>query len=84
MENTTTPGRVVLITLSGDGLTVTKVQTLLSHHHNALDEPTTGAVTERGFFLLAATGVAHYNARGGIERPESLPKPTVLRIPLPR
>jgi hypothetical protein len=84
VENTTTPGRVVLITLSGDGLTVTKVQTLLSHHHNALDEPTTGAVTERGFFLLAATGVAHYNAQGGIDRPESLPKPTVLRIPLPR
>jgi hypothetical protein len=84
VENTTTPGRVVLITLSGDGATVTKVQTLLSHHHNALDEPTTGAVTERGFFLLAATGVAHYNAQGAIVRPESLPKPTVVRIPLPR
>jgi hypothetical protein len=84
VENTTTPGRVVLITLSGDGATVTKVQTLLSHHHNALDEPTTGALTERGFFLLAATGVGHYNAQGGIDRPESLPKPTVLRIPLPR
>ena len=84
VENTTTPGRVVLITLSGDGATVTKVQTLLSHHHNALDEPTTGVVTERGFFLLAATGVAHYNGQGTIDRPESLPKPTVVRIPLPR
>ncbi len=84
VENTTTPGRVVLITLSSDGATVTQVKTLLSHHHNGLDEPTTGAVTDRGFFLLAATGVAHYNDKGVIERRESLPKPTVVRILLPR
>jgi len=84
VENTTTPGRVVLITLSSDGATVTQVKTLLSHHHNGLDEPTTGAVTDRGFFLLAATGVGHYNDKGVIERRESLPKPTVVRILLPR
>jgi hypothetical protein len=84
VQNTTTPGRVILITLSPDGDAIERVQTLLSHHHNRLDEPTTGAVTERGFFLLAATGVGRYNDRGEIEHPESLPKPTVLRIPLPR
>ena len=84
VQNTTTPGRVILITLALDGATVTRVQTLLSHHHNALDEPTTGAVTERGFFLLAATGVSRYNEKGVIERRESLPKPAVVRIPLPR
>ncbi|HET7400327.1 MAG TPA: SMP-30/gluconolactonase/LRE family protein, partial [Usitatibacter sp.] len=42
VENVTNPGRVVLITLSREGDTITKVQTLLSHHHNVLDEPTTG------------------------------------------
>jgi len=84
VQNTTTPGRVILITLSSDGAAVTQVKTLLSHHHNALDEPTTGAVTDRGFFLLAASGVGHYNDKGIIERRESLPKPTVVRIPLPR
>jgi hypothetical protein len=84
VQNVTTPGRVILMTLSPDGQTVTRVQTLLSHHHNQLDEPTTGTVTERGFYLLAATGIAHYNREGKIERPETLPKPTVLRIPLPR
>ena len=84
VENTTTPGRVILITLSSDGATVTQVKTLLSHHHNGLDEPTTGAVTDRGFFLLAATGVGHYNDKGVVERRESLPKPTVVRILLPR
>jgi sugar lactone lactonase YvrE len=84
VQNVTTPGRVILITLSSDGEAVTRVQTLLSHHHNALDEPTTGAITERGFFLLAATGVAHYNRDGRIDRPDSVPFPKVVRIPLPR
>jgi len=84
VQNITTPGRVILMTLSPDGESITKVQTLLSHHHNALDEPTTGAVTERGFFLLAATGVAHYNRAGQIEHEETLRKPVVVRIPLPR
>ena len=84
VENVTNPGRVVLITLSREGDTITKVQTLLSHHHNVLDEPTTGAVTDRGFFLLAATGVSHLTAQGKIDDPETLPKPAVVRIPLPR
>ena len=84
VQNLTTPGRVILMALSPDGETITKVQTLLSHHHNVLYEPTTGVVTERGFFLLAATGVTHYNRAGEIERQDALHKPAVLRIPLPR
>src|SRR5688572_3537724 len=84
VQNLTTPGRVILLTLSADGEAIPKVQTLLSHHHNVIYEPTTGVVTERGFHLLAATGVSHFNRAGQIERPETLPKPAVLRIPLPR
>ena len=84
VQNVTTPGRVILMTLSSDGASITRVQTLLSHHHNALDEPTTGVVTPRGFFLLAATGVTHYSRAGTIDNPETLPRPTVLRIPLTR
>ncbi|MGZ5648960.1 MAG: hypothetical protein ACXWG8_01395 [Usitatibacter sp.] len=84
VQNVTTPGRVILISLSSDGEAVTRVQTLLSHHHNALGEPTTGAITERGFFLLAATGVAHYGRDGKIDKPDSVPFPKVVRIPLPR
>ena len=84
VQNLTTPGRVILISLSRDGESITRVRTLLSHHHNALQEPTTGVITERGFFLLAATGVSHMNDRGGIDDPSSVPRPTVLRIPLPR
>lgn len=84
VQNITTPGRVVLVTLARDGASVASVKTLLSHHHNALDEPTTGAIARDGFYLLAATAVSRFNREGVIERPESLPLPTVVRIPLPR
>ena len=84
VQNITTPGRVVLITLSTDGATIIKVQTMLSHHHKALDEPTTGAPTEQGFFLLAATGMAHYNDKGEIDDPDKVPRPTIVRVLLPR
>ncbi len=84
VQNVTNPGRVIAITLSKDGESITRVRTLLSHHHNALDEPTTGTVTDRGFYLLAATGVRHLNDNGSIDDPASLPRPTVLRILLPR
>ena len=84
VQNVTNPGRVILITLTPAGDAVTQVKTLLSHHHNALDEPTTGAIGKDSFYLLAATAVSRYNREGVIERPESLPQPTVLRIPLPR
>ena len=84
VQNVTNPGRVIVMTLSPDGSKVTRVQTLLSHHHNALYEPTTGVVTPTGFYLLAATGISHYNDQGAIVRPDAIPPPTVLRIPLPR
>jgi hypothetical protein len=84
VQNVTNPGRVIAISLSKDGDAVTRVRTLLSHHHNGLDEPTTGAVTDHGFFLLAATGVRHYNEKGEITDPDSVPKPAVVRVLLPR
>jgi sugar lactone lactonase YvrE len=84
VQNVTNPGRVILITLSRDGAAVTSVKTLLSHHHSALDEPTTGAVGRDSFYLLAATAVTRYNREGKIEKPDTVPMPTVVRIPLPR
>ncbi len=84
VQNATTPGRVVLISLSRGGESVTRVRTLLSHHHNALDEPTTGAVAGDYFYLLAATGITRFNRQGTIDRQESLPIPTVVKVLLPR
>ena len=80
VQNVTTPGRVIRITLSPAGDAITSVKTVLSHHHPLLDEPTTAAPTDHGLFILAATGVGHYNRKGLVERPETVPKPTVLRV----
>jgi len=84
VQNVTNPGRVIAISLARDGESITRVRTLLSHHHNALAEPTTGVVTERGFYLLAATGVGRFNDNGKIDDPASVPRPTVVRVLLPR
>jgi hypothetical protein len=84
VQNVTNPGRVVAITLARDGESIAGVRTLLSHHQRGLDEPTTGAIGPDGFYLLAATGVGHVGANGRIERPDSVPHPTVLRVLLPR
>ena len=86
VQNVTTPGRVILISLSGSGEEATAVKTLVSHHHSGLYEPTTGAVrADTGYFyLLAATGVTHFGRGGRIERPEAVPNPTVLRALIPR
>jgi hypothetical protein len=80
VQNVTTPGRVIRMTLSSDGDAITGVKTVLSHHHAMLNEPTTAAPTDHGLFLLAATGVGHYNRQGLVEHPETVPKPTVLRL----
>jgi len=84
VQNVTTPGRVIPMTLSPEGDAVTRVTTMLSHHHNALDEPTTGAIAGDNFYLLAATGISRYNADGRIDDPATAPTPRVVRIPLPR
>ena len=81
VQNYTNPGRVILISLAADGASVTKVQTLLSHHHSALDQPTTGAIAGRSFFLLAATGVGRYR-EGRLDKTGEPPKPAIVRVPL--
>lgn len=86
VQNATTAGRVILISLSRNGEEVTRVRTLVSHHHSGLFEPTTGAVRlDNGYFyLLATTGVTHFDRKGKIADPEAIPNPTVLRALLPR
>jgi hypothetical protein len=84
VQNITTPGRVIAISLGRGGESIVRVRTLLSHHHRALDEPTTGAIAGDAFYLLASTGVAHFNRQGRIERAETLTSPKVLKVLLPR
>ncbi|HEX7402709.1 MAG TPA: SMP-30/gluconolactonase/LRE family protein [Usitatibacter sp.] len=84
VQNVTNPGRVILMTLAKDGDSVVRVRTLLSHHHNRLDEPTTGAIRDSDFMLLAATGTSRFNAKGAIDDPATVPKPTIVKVLLPR
>lgn len=82
VQNVTTPGRVVRIHLRPDGKGADRIETLLSHHHPALDEPTTGVLVGRTFALLATTQVARFGPDGKITSPETLRPPVVLAIPL--
>jgi sugar lactone lactonase YvrE len=82
VQNVINPGRVVRIHLRADGKGVDRVETLLSHHHPAIDEPTTGAIEGRSFALLATTQVSRFTPQGTIESPQTLKSPVVLLVPL--
>jgi sugar lactone lactonase YvrE len=84
IQNVTNPGRVIRIHLAANGDGVERVETLLSHHHPAIDEPTTGVVVGRTFALLATTQVTRYTPEGKIASPETLKPPVVLSIDLDR
>jgi hypothetical protein len=83
VQNVTTPGRVIAARLAGDGLTVTEVRTLQSHHHPLFETPTTGAVARDGFYVLARTQLFLYDPAKGYTAPEKLLPPAVIRVPLP-
>ena len=82
VQNVTTPGRLVELALDPSGTRVTAVRTLVSHHHPALDEPTTGAVDGDRFLLLAATGIRRLQPDGTIADPATVPDPVVLEVQL--
>jgi sugar lactone lactonase YvrE len=82
IQNVTNPGRVIRVHLGSDGAIAHRVETLLSHHHPDVDEPTTGVIVGRAFVLLATTQVARFTPAGTITSPETLKRPVVLTIPL--
>jgi sugar lactone lactonase YvrE len=84
IQNVTNPGRVIRMRLRKDGKGVEKVETLLSHHHEAIDEPTTGAIAGRTFVFLATTQMARFTPQGTIESPETVKPAVVLGVDLDR
>jgi sugar lactone lactonase YvrE len=82
VQNAVQPGRVVRITLDDAGVKATAVETLLSHHHRELDEPTTGAVDGDRFLLLANSFVGALDEAGKLRPGITLRDPVVLEIPL--
>ena len=83
VQNVTNPGRIVRLTLDPDGTTVTRVETLQSHHQPAFVEPTTAAPSARGLYVLARTYVTRLDADGKIARPETVRPAQILSIPWP-
>lgn len=82
VQNVTTPGRVIRLVLAPDGYRVTDVQTLLSHHHPAILEPTTAAIATDGLYLLTRTYVTRFGDQGVIDRQDTVKPAVILRVPL--
>lgn len=83
VQNVTTPGRVIRLVLAPDGTRVTDVQTLLSHHHPAILEPTTATIASDGLYLLTRTNVTRFGDQGVIEQPDTVKPAVILRVSLP-
>ena len=83
IQNVTTRGRVVRLTLAADGTTVTRVETLQSHHVPAFFQPTTAAPAANGLYVLTRTYVTRFDADGKIAGVDTVPPAQVLRIPWP-
>lgn len=81
IQSITNPGRVIRISMDRQHA-VTHVDTLLSHHHPDIDQPTTGVVVDGAIFVLATTQVSRYTGPGKLGDPATLREPVVLRVPL--
>jgi hypothetical protein len=55
-----------------DGYRVSDVQTLLSHHHPMIHEPTTAAIAPDGLYLLTRTYVTRFGDQGTIDRQDTV------------
>lgn len=82
VQNATHPGRVIRITLDADAARAIKVETLLSHHHRELAEPTTGAVDGDRFLLLANSYVGALDDDGKLRKEAQPHDPVILEVSL--
>ncbi len=80
IHNATNPGRVIRIELDADRTKIINIRTLLSHHHPALNEPTTGAMAGDRFLVLANSYVATLDEKGNIRDRSVLRDPVVLAV----
>ena len=83
IQNVTNPGRVIAIELDETGTRAVEVTTLLSHHHPALDEPTTGTVAGDRLLVLANSHVARLEPDGSLRDEATIRAPVILSVPLP-
>ena len=84
VQNSTNPGRVIRIALVDSGNRIAGVTVLQSHHHPEFDVPTTGAVAEGAFHVIARSHVQRYQPDGTIDQVDALKPTAILAIPLTR
>ena len=82
IQNVTNPGRVLRLQLDPEGRRALAVQTLQSHHHPEMDEPTTGAVVGGVLRLLATTQVSRLQPDGSIAGSAPVKPAVLLDVPL--
>lgn len=84
IQNATNPGRVIEIELDESRTHVSNVRTLLSHHHPALNEPTTGAFAGERLLVLANSYVGVLDETAKIRDRSVLRDPVVIAVELSR
>ena len=84
IQNATNPGRVIQIELDEPRARVTRVRTLLSHHHPALNEPTTGAFAGDRLLVLANSHIGVLDETAKIRDGSVLRDPLVIAVDLSR
>jgi hypothetical protein len=84
IQNATNPGRVIQIELDEPRTRVMRVRTLLSHHHPALNEPTTGAFAGDRLLVLANSYVGELDETAKIRDRSVLRDPVVISVNLSR
>jgi sugar lactone lactonase YvrE len=81
IQNGVTPHRVVRFTLSAGGDRLVGA-TVLERAHPSFGEPTLGVLVDDELFYVANSQWERFGAGGGIQHPDSLQRPVVLRLPL--
>jgi hypothetical protein len=81
VQNGVAPARVVRLTLSPDGATITDVTPIDRYLPEAF-EPTQGVITRDGYVYIANSPWRNYADDGAILPDATWPRPLLLRLPL--
>ena len=81
VQNATNAGRLIAISLDAEG-EISAVDTLLSHHHPDMAEPTTAALDEKQIYLLATTNVTRVQPDGSIKDQDRKTPAVIVAVPI--
>lgn len=82
VQNSTHPGRVLRLGLDAVGDKVQSVQTLVSHHHPAMQEPTTLVEMGGAVWVLGRTSLSQLGRQGPPQGAPNPPRPEPMLLKL--